>query len=119
MKKFIQPIKDKMIKIYYEEETEIDGSIKHYIHPINVNLKAYVRQLSAYEQNTAAALQDKSEIEFTINKRLVKPDMLVEFKGKTYKMSSPDNFEFYNTETKFRAYEIVPRKYDKIVGDDF
>lgn len=103
-------IKDKKIKIYFEQETEA-GTIKHYIHPENVSLNAYVRQLSASEQNAANALQDRSDIEFVINKREIKPDMFVEFKGKTYQMSSPDNYMFYETEVKFRAFEISNKHY--------
>lgn len=98
-------IKDKKIKIFREIQTEW-GVTKKYIHPLGSSLKAYVRQLSATEQNTSNGIQDGSAIEFVINNRQIKTDMYVEFKGKTYQMGPPDNFEFYKTEVKFIAYEV-------------
>lgn len=107
-------IKDKQIRVFQEIESEA-GTIKRYIHPAGTYLKAYVRQLSANEQNTANAVQDASDIEFVINKRQIKPDMFVEFfdgfETKTYQVGSRDNFEFYNTEIKFRAYLVNQKSY--------
>lgn len=101
-------VKDKRIKIFMEIPSEF-GITKKYIHPENTYLNAYVRQLSATEQNTSNAIQDGSAIEFVINNRKIKTDMHVEFKGKTYQMGPPDNFEFYKAEVKFIAYEVNPR----------
>ena len=101
-------VKDKKIKIFMEVPSEF-GVTKKYIHPEGTSLNAYIRQLSATEQNTANAIQDGSAIEFVINNRKIKTDMHVEFKGKTYQMGPPDNFEFYKTEVKFIAYEVNPR----------
>ena len=101
-------VKDKKIRIFKEIQTK-PGLIKHYIHPNGTYLNAYVRQLSATEQNQANAIQDGSAIQFVINNREVKTDMYVEFRDKTYQMGPPDNFEFYNTEIKFIAYEVTPK----------
>ena len=113
MPKFKQH-KDKTIKIFFETETST-GTIKEYIHPFGTTIKAYVRQLSANEQASANAVQDSSDIEFTINKRDIKPDMFVEyfngFETKVYQVGSRDNFEFYNTEVKFRGYEVNLKTY--------
>ena len=37
--------------------------------------------------------------------------MFVEFRGKTYQMGPPDNFEFYSGEVKFIAYEVSPKEH--------
>ena len=101
-------VKDKKIRIFMEIPSEF-GITKKYIHPENTYLNAYVRQLSATEQNTSNAIQDGSAIQFVINQRRIKTDMFVEFKDKTYQMGPPDNFEFYRSEVKFIAYEVNPK----------
>ena len=68
-------IKPHNIRIFREIETE-EGTIKKYIHPEGTYLKAHVRQLSANEQNIADAVQDSSDIEFTINRREIEIDIL-------------------------------------------
>lgn len=103
-----QQIKDKQIKIFQELHQE-DGIIKRYIHPEGTTLHAYVRQLSATEQNAFNAIQDGSALEFTINPRDIRPDMFVEFKGKVYQMGPADRFEFYKRDIKFIAYEVTQR----------
>jgi len=108
-------IKDKRIKIYYEVQR---GQLKRYIHPPSEYLKAYVRQLSAYEQNMDDAIQDGSEIEFVINPRQVSVDMYIEFLGDTYQITSVDRYEFYtNNELKIRARKVSPKEYVAIDGD--
>lgn len=102
-------IKDKKIRIFSEHSVP-GGLVKHYIHARETHLNAYVRQLSANEQYQANAIQDGSAIQFVINKRKIQTDMFVEFHGKTYQMGPPDNFEFYNAEIKFIAYEVTPRQ---------
>ena len=77
-----------------------------------LDLNAYVRQLSANEQNAANSIRDGSNVQFVINFREIKTDMFVEFKGKTYQIGPADLFEFYKTEVKFIAYEVTPKEYD-------
>jgi SPP1 family predicted phage head-tail adaptor len=79
-----------------------------------LELRAYVRQLSANERNEAKALQDDSVLEVVINKRNVVSDMYMEFKGKTYRVGVTDRFQFKDMEIKFRASEVVPVEYDVV-----
>jgi len=109
----VPKIKDKNIRIFWED-VDGDESIKHYIHPRNSFLKAYVIQLSANEQASADAIQDRSDIEFIVNYREIIVDMYVEFNNKTYRISGIDYYEFYITEVKFRAYEVNVKQYDKV-----
>jgi len=106
--------KDKNIRIFYELETET-GTVRVYIHPSGTVIKAYVRQLSANERATADAVQDSSDIEFTINKRNIKTDMYVDFydgfEWYTYQIGPKDNYEFYDTEVKFRAHQVNSKTY--------
>lgn len=105
------------IRIFREIETEF-GTIKEYIHAQDTYLKADVRQLSSSEQASANAVQDSSDIEFTINHREIGVDLLVEFKRfgveRTYQMSGIDKFKFLNGDIKFRAYEINPKQYIEV-----
>lgn len=103
-------IKDKKICIFYEMD-QPEGSIKIYIHPAGTFINAHVRQLTSSEQNAADSTRDGSALQFTINKREIKTDMFVEFRGKTYQMGPPDNFEFYSGEIKFIAYEVSPKEH--------
>lgn len=108
-------IKDKHIKIFYEAQR---GQIKRYIHPPDEHLKAYVRQLAAYEQHMDDAIQDGSEIEFVINPRRVSVDMYIEFLNETYQITSVDRYEFYaNNELKIRARRVSPKEYVATEGD--
>lgn len=109
MSNFKYHIKDKEIKIYSETKNS-RGIIREYIHPEHSTIKAYIRQLSNQERYINAAEVDGSEIEVVINKRDVAPDMNIEFKDKHYQIGPLDNFLFYNTEVKFRAKEVTPRK---------
>lgn len=77
-----------------------------------LDIRAYVRQLSAAERNAAKAIQDDSSIEVATNKRKIVQDMYMEFKGTTYQIGATDSFEFEGTEIKFRAKEVVPVEYD-------
>lgn len=114
-------IKPHNIRIFQEIETE-EGTIKKYIHPEGTYLKAHVRQLSANEQNIADAVQDSSDIEFTINRREIEIDMFVEFKrfgiNRVYQISGINNYEFFNGDTRFRAYEVNKREYDVVEWAD-
>lgn len=111
--------KDKRIRIFKEIHLE-EGTVKRYIHPEGTILYAYVRQLSATEQNSFNAIQDGSAIEFNINQREIAPDMYVEFKGRVYQMGPADRFEFYNTDIKFIAYEVNQREdYLRIEWEDW
>jgi head-tail adaptor len=109
MAQFKYQIKDKIIKIY-QETTKDKGVLREYIHPKDSYIKAYIRQLSSSERYLNRAEVDGSEIEIVINKRDVHPDMYIEFGEKHYQIGPLDHFEFYNTEVKFRAKEITPRK---------
>ncbi|MCU7522506.1 MAG: phage head closure protein [Ignavibacteria bacterium] len=105
-------VKDKLIKIFsLYQRKNLDNetiTIKHYHHPQNQSLKAYVRNLSASEQFASNANKDNSTIQFTINHRNISNDMYVEFAGKTYAITAPDKYEFYNTDIKFMAKEVAP-----------
>jgi len=97
------------IKIFKNIETPT-GPIKKYIHPKNTLLNAYVRQLSAREQNIGNAEIDGSTIEFTVNKRKLSGDMFVEFKEEVYQISGVDNFEFLEgVDISFQAYRVNPK----------
>lgn len=113
--KYKSPYKTHAIKIFSEvigiDSDNKDYAIKAYIHPEGTYLKAYVRQLSAFEKSLLNAEQDASNIEFTINPRDIVQGMIVEFNGKNYQIGAPDNFEFFNTEIKFRAHEVNKRTY--------
>ncbi|MDA3781200.1 MAG: head-tail adaptor protein [Bacteroidales bacterium] len=102
--------KTKRIKIYKEVEKS-DGIIKEYIHPHDVMIKAYVRQLSGNEQNTLDSIQNRADIEFVINARDISIDMFVEFKDKVYAIDGDDNLEFDGTEMHLRGYPITPKTY--------
>lgn len=102
-------IKDKRIKIYQETGSG-NGVERHYIHPKDTFIKAYIRQLSSQERYINQAELDGSEMEVVINQRDVHPEMYIEFEGKHYQIGPLDRFEFYNTEVKFRAREVTPRK---------
>jgi hypothetical protein len=118
MTKFKYPIKDKIIKLFSEVETMThDGVelIKVYHHPHGHGIKAYARQLSNSERQSAKALQDDSTIEFVIGKRHIAQDMYVEFKDKVYRIGPTDSFEFYDTEVKFRAQEVNLNAYDHVI----
>lgn len=113
LRKFRHPMKNKDIRIYYEEDYET-GYIKQYIVPEGKVIKAYVRQLSANEQFSADASQDGGEYEFTVMKREIKRDMYLEFDNgfglQTLQIGAIDMLEFYNSEITFRARNIIPRE---------
>lgn len=110
--------KDKKIKIFKEIETE-QGTIKEYIHPLNIYLRASVRPLSTYERNNAQAQGDNQEFEFIVNNRNITPDMLLEYKNDVYKISYIYSFEDYKIyDIKIRAYPINKRQYTSIRGLD-
>lgn len=111
-------VKDKQIKIYFERDSE-DGIIKHYIHPIDSYLKAYVRQIASFETSYEQAMHDTSQLIFIINNRNIRTDMFIEFNNKTYNINSIDNYEFYkNNNLKLITSEIEPHKYIKVLGSD-
>ncbi|MDA3780871.1 MAG: head-tail adaptor protein [Bacteroidales bacterium] len=107
--------KDKKIKIFFEEE---DGAVKQYITPQGQTLKAYAKQLSASQRNSAEGVKDGSSYEFVIQKRNISEDMLIEFdKGfgmKTYNIDAIDFLEFLNGEMYIRASEVNTKEYDEI-----
>ena len=104
-------IKDKNIRIFREKYSE-DGIVKKYIHPKDTYLKAHIRQVSANEAASNDAIQDVSDIQFTINYREVEIDMLIEFKDKIYQITSVDRYEFYKKDLKIIATEINQREYN-------
>lgn len=114
LKPFRYPTKPHRIRIFYEIPSP-EGPIKQYIIPNGKYIKAYARQLSSSEQINANALQNASDYEFTIMKREVEQDMLLEFdKGfgiKTYQIGLPDFLEFFKSEISFRASEIATKDY--------
>lgn len=112
-------LKDKRIRIYREKYTE-DGTVKRYIHPKGTTLKAHVRQVSANEMSTMSAIQDASDHEFIVNFRKIETDMLIEFKGKTYKINAVDRYKHYrNTDLKLIGSEYNPPEYiDEVWEDD-
>lgn len=99
-------IKDKSIKIFREHEDGI-GTVKKYIHPENTTLAAYIRQLSATEQNIGGAEIDGSQVEFTVNRRNIDNDCFVEHREIIYQVSGIDQFMFdTGTDLTFRAYPV-------------
>ena len=88
-----QSNKDEYIKIFMEHQTEL-GMQKIYIHPVNAFLYAHVRQLSAAERNANAALEDGSELQFTVNRRVISSDAFIEWRGNVYQITAIDNYEF-------------------------
>lgn len=103
------------IKIFFEEE---NGTVKHYISETNKSFKAFAKQLSASQRNSADGVKDGSSYEFVIQKRNISEDMLIEFdKGfgtKTYNIDAIDFLEFLNGEIYIRASEVNTKEYDEI-----
>jgi SPP1 family predicted phage head-tail adaptor len=113
LKKFLNIAKTRNIKIFKEIE-ENGKSIKQYIHPYFTSIKAYVRQLSANEMASANAIQDASDIEFTIHKRNIDIGMFVEFNDKIYQINAVDFREFLNADITFRAMQVNRKNYQEI-----
>jgi hypothetical protein len=106
-----QTIKKEKVKIFSVIETEI-GLKKKYIHPINTTLYAHVRQLSAFEKATNQTLQDGSDIQFTVNQRVINQSMLIEWKNNTYAIDGIDNYEFENgRDIVIRAHQVTVNTY--------
>lgn len=105
-----------IVKIYYKYATSSVVCPATGYDPVNegIELRAYVRQLSANERNEARALQDDSELEVAINKRAVVQDLYMEFNGSTYQIGAVDNFEFEGNELKFRARPVIPAAQDAV-----
>jgi len=109
-----QVIKDKMIKIFSEIETEL-GNKKKYIHPNNTTLCAHVRQLSAFEKATNQTIQDGSDIQFTINQRTINQSMFIEWDGHTYAIDGIDNYEFQQgRDIVIRGHQVSPNTYTAV-----
>ena len=101
--------KNEKIKVFREEIIG-DNTIKIYVHPEGTVLKAYVRQLSASEQNIGNAERDGNQVEFCVNPRAFQNDWFVEHKGNLYQISGIDNFMFQtDTDITFRGYSTNPR----------
>lgn len=106
--------KNSLIKIFREIESPT-GTTKKYIHPISTYLCASVRQLSASEQSSVNATQDQSDIQFTVNYRLLSVDMIIEWNSKIYQIDGVDNYEFkVGADIVLRAHEINPKTYEDI-----
>ena len=105
--------KTKCIKIFYERQIKNNGKtypIKHYIHPQNTKLFAYVRNLSSNEISTNTAVYDTSTIQIVMNYRKLNNDMFIEFKNNTYQLiGDPDEFDFQNTEIKLLCKKTVTK----------
>jgi len=105
--------KTQSIAIFYERVAKTQGvttTIKHYIHPQNTKIFAYVRNLSQNEISTNTAVYDTNTIQITMNYRKLNNDMFVEFKGNTYQLiGSPDEFDFQDTEIKLFCRKIVTK----------
>ena len=116
LKQYRYPVKPHRIKIYYEEEIGEDY-IKQYIIPEGRTIKAYARQLSANEQNSADGVQDSSFYEFVINKRNVKVDMFIEFNRgygeETFEISATDFMEFFKGEIILRASKVTAKEHSE------
>lgn len=114
LEKFLYPLKPVKIFIFIEETGTL-GILKKYITPMNLGIKAYVRQLSANEQMASDAVKNASVFEFVIMKRDVEIDMYIEFNGKTYQIIGVDFMEFYKAEIKLRANLVNEKEYSKVV----
>jgi hypothetical protein len=107
---------ESLVKVYFKyAKTAVVCPATGY-DPANegIELRAYVRQLSANERNEARALQDDSELEVVINKRAVAQDLYMEFNGSTYQIGAVDSFEFEGSELKFRARPVIPAAHDSV-----
>lgn len=115
--------KTKCIKIFYERVSKVDGityPVKHYIHPQNTKLYAYVRNLSQNEINSNSAVYDTSSIQVIMNYRQLNNDMFIEFRNKTYQLiGDPDEFDFKETEIKLLCKRVVEKDYDIVEYEDW
>lgn len=116
------PEKTKQIKIFSERERKDPQTgetfvERHYIHPKDQFVYAYMRQLSARETNEAKAVQDAGEIEVVINYREVKLDMFINYQGRIFQIISIDGFELRKTEVKLRVVEVNPRDYRDVTDE--
>ena len=111
-------LEEKTVKVYRKYAKAGNPSVDAGFDPLteSLDVKAYIRQLSAEERNAAKALQDDSEIEVAVNKRNLIQDMYMEFpkEDKTYQIGAIDNFDFQGTEIKFRAKAVVPVTFDLV-----
>ena len=100
-------IKSSKIKIFtLEKKRDLDGFVsvvKSYIHPIDSNINAYIRDISSTEKISLGQELDVSIKEIVINKRKITKDMYVEFKGQTYNILSIDSFDDLENEIKLRV----------------
>lgn len=117
------PNKTKCIKIFYERVSKTDGityPVKHYIHPQNTKLYAYVRNLSQSEITSNSAVYDTSTIQVITNYRKLNNDMFIEFRNKTYQLiGDPDEFDFKETEIKLFCKRVVEKDFSIIEYEDW
>lgn len=104
---YAYPLKDRQVKIFkltkrkdlLDRENEIN--VKEYQHPENQNLQAYVRQIVARESYEQEVHQTLNEYLVVINYREgINENCYVEFKGKTMRVKSVDNYEDRGLEMK-------------------
>lgn len=111
--------KESQIKIFHEVETST-GTIKKYIHPAGTFLCANVRQLSATEQSTVNATQDQSDIQFTVNYRVLDVAMIIEWKTRFYQIDGVDNYKFeVGADIVLRAHQINTKTYESVEYTDW
>lgn len=101
--------KDKLVKIFREEA---NGTVKRYIHPLNVTLKAHIRQLSASEAVSINAIQDASVFQIVVNNRKIEIDMYVEWPSKniTFQIVGVDLYEFSTKDDIKLTCKLVNKK---------
>ena len=121
--------KDKKIKIYQiisnRDSQGFITTIKRYIHPVNSYLCAYFKDLRSAEIAANRQVEDDTEAQFLINRRAVSKDMFIEFKRRTfgmttYQITGIDGYEDNSNELKLSVKKInsIP-KYDIIEGTDW
>lgn len=112
------PIKADKIRIY-QDIAQRDTNIKQYMHAEGTTLQAYIRQLSANEQNVADANYEASDHLFVINNRRgITRDMYIEWirpgnPMQTFRIAGVDNFEYRAIELKIRATHVNAKSYDE------
>lgn len=97
--------KDKKVKIFYlikrRTEEGFTQTIKKYIHPLNKQLSAYIRDLSPKEKQE----KDESTLLAIINRRDVNNTMFLEYKRRgmsvqTYNINGVDFYDDSSSEIK-------------------
>lgn len=115
-------VKDRSIKIYSlistRDQDGFEVVTKKYIHPIDITLRAYFKQLKSSEIVANKQSQDETEAYFVINRRNVEKDMYVEYMNRrtfgteTYQVTGVDPYDDSGNEIKLTVKKVNPSIYD-------